>query len=506
MFMKAAKVLCLCVGIFVCCLLNACKEEKPAPKYVFLFIGDGFSFAQRQIAEMARGEELVSSGFPVQGVMTVSAADSFIPDSAASASAFSTGKRIPNGNVAFIPESEGELDLITELAAKSDMNTAVLTTASADDATPAAFYARSAKRTAYYDIASQLAESPLGLIAGAKFKRPRAFKKDDLNVVLKNGGRKVFIPSKDNLSYPAGRVAVTYDSVPLAIDAKKNFPSLAEMVGKAVAKAGDEKGFFIVAESAKIDVAAHMNDTAALIKEVQSFDEAVKKALEFYEKHPADTLVVVTGDHETGGLSLGAFGAENIDPSVFSVQKKSAGAFKYDVSRFKSRRAGGGVLEDFMPAVERVFGLKMLSAKEKKELKDKAADGDAQAGFDLKMALTPADVAALREALRYSMSEKSKRPKTDAFKAKYGDYDPVSVAAVRILNKKAGVAYAAFGHTASPVPVSAVGYRAETFGGVYPNTQLFSKLLGAMNIPEPATAAALPSVLGDGEKETVAAD
>ena len=123
MFMKAAKVLCLCVGIFVCCLLNACKEEKPAPKYVFLFIGDGFSFAQRQIAEMARGEPLVSSGFPVQGVMTVSAADSFIPDSAAAASAFSTGKRIPNGNVAFIPESEGELDLITELAAKSGVNT-----------------------------------------------------------------------------------------------------------------------------------------------------------------------------------------------------------------------------------------------------------------------------------------------------------------------------------------------------------------------------------------------
>ena len=503
---KLSKILIVLFGAAVLLSLNACKEEKPAPKYVFFFIGDGFSFSQRYLAETAAGSPLLSSSFPVQGVMTTEAPDSAIPDSASAASAFSTGQKIPNGVISMLPETEEKLPLITGLAAKNGFNAAVVTTATVDDATPAAFYARSAKRNAYYDIATQLPESSLSLLAGVKFKRPRSFKKEDLDVVLKRGGYKIFKPSKDNVSYPSGKVAVTYDAIPYAIDARKNSPNLAEMVKKSIAKLGTAKSFFMVVEGAKTDVAAHMHDTATLIKEIRSFDDAVKEAYEFYKTRPNDTLIVVAGDHETGGLTLGANNAEKINLSVFEKQKKSLSSFRYDVLRFKSRHASFGVLEDFMPAVTRVFGLKMFSASQKEALKLKAEEGDESAAEDLKNALTPEEIAVLREGLRYSMTEKSRRPKTKDFDGKYADYEPMPTAVAKVLNARAGIGYSTFGHTAAPVPVSAVGYRADLFSGSYPNTDMFSKLLNAMGIPLPATSVAAPAASPDEETPPPATD
>ncbi len=495
---KTLKILCL-----LCCLaplffLNACKEEKLTPKYVFFFIGDGASFAQRRITEIANGSALLASSFPVQGIMASKALDTLIPDSAATASAFATGQNVPNGMVSTLPEIEEKLPLITDLAAKNGFKTAVVTTASVDDATPAAFYARAKKRFSYYDIAVQLPESSLSLLAGAKFKRPRSFKKDDLDVVLRRGGYKIFKPAKDNISYPSGKVAVTYDAVPFAMDARKNSPDLAEMVEKTVAKLGTKQSFFIVAESAKIDVAAHMHDTAALIKEMIAFDKAVTVAYDFYKAHPNDTLIVVTGDHETGGLTIGANNASNIDLTVFDKQKKSASSFLYDVLRFKSRHTSYAVLEDFMPTLTRVFGLKMFSPMQKEELMLKETEGDEQAAQDLKSALTPSEISVLREGLRHSLTEKSRRPKTPEFKEKYSDYDPVTIAVMNVLNKRAGIGYTTFEHTAATVPVSAVGYKADLFAGSYESTDIFSKLLNVMGIvlPQPPATPVAPTADG----------
>lgn len=119
---KTLKILCL-----LCCLaplffLNACKEEKLTPKYVFFFIGDGASFAQRRITEIANGSALLASSFPVQGIMASKALDTLIPDSAATASAFATGQNVPNGMVSTLPEIEEKLPLITDLAAKTVLN------------------------------------------------------------------------------------------------------------------------------------------------------------------------------------------------------------------------------------------------------------------------------------------------------------------------------------------------------------------------------------------------
>lgn len=471
------------------CVLNGCKEEKLA-KYVFLFVGDGVSYAQRHIAELSGGETLLSNRLPVQASATTASISSALTDSAAAATALATGEKVAQGVLSMDVETDTPFPLITTLAANNGYNVGLLTTATLDDATPAAFYAHAPKRYSYYDIAVQVPESGLRLMVGASFKRPKSLNRPDLDTVLKQGGYRLFSPAKDNTSFPSGKVIATYRTIPFAIDARENAPTLASFVRKAIAQMGTEKGFFMVVEGAKIDVAAHLHDAGALIREMQAFDDALKEAYDFYLKHPDETLIVVTGDHETGGLTLGAYDAENIDLSVYENQKISLQAFKYNISRFRARHPSGAILEDFMPTLEKYFGLRLLSAQDRKELRQKARKGDEEAAAALKMALTSSETSLLREAFRYSMMPAAKRPKTEAYLDRYGKNDPLQIAPALILAQRAGVGFSTFGHTAVPVPVSSIGNGAYFFTGTFPLTAIFGKLLTAMGIPVPAAPSA----------------
>ena len=128
----------------------------------------------------------------------------------------------------------------------------------------------------------------------------------------------------------------------------------------------------------------------------------------------------------------------------------------------------------------------------------KETEGDEQAAQDLKSALTPSEISVLREGLRHSLTEKSRRPKTPEFKEKYSDYDPVTIAVMNVLNKRAGIGYTTFEHTAATVPVSAVGYKADLFAGSYESTDIFSKLLNVMGIvlPQPPATPVAPTADG----------
>lgn len=472
--------------IFFACLsffLNGCKEEKLA-KYVFLFIGDGSSYAHRYITELASDEKLFINSLPIQGVMDV-AAVSAIPDSAAASTAMATGKKVPNGVLSMNPETEEKYQQITKLLTQNGFNTALITNVNLDDATPAAFYAHALKRHSYYDIAVQVPDSAIRLFVGEAFKRPKSFKKPDLDVVLKEGGYKLFTPSKGNISYPSGKTIVTYKNIPYAIDSKDESTKLASFVKKAIAQLGKEKGFLIVVENGKIDQAAHMHDPATLVKEVKEFDEAVKEAYAFYMEHPEETLIIVTSDHETGGLTLGHQNAEDIDMSFFDLQKISAASFRTNINRFRNRRGTTASVEDFMPNVQRSFGLRILSKEEKQEMTLKAEEGDENAKTALRFNLTPAEISIMREAYRYSMMDRNKRPQTEAYKNKYDQNDPLQMAPTFILSQRAGISFTTFGHTGTPVPVSAVGKEALLFSGRYSNTEIYRKILNVLKVNEP---------------------
>ena len=193
-------------------------------------------------------------------------------------------------------------------------------------------------------------------------------------------------------------------------------------------------------EGGKIDWMCHANDAATVMAEVADFDNAVKVALEFARKNPRDTLVVVTGDHETGGLTMGFAGtAYNSYIDRLNAQKCSREAF----NSASKKLAGGGKdikFEDVMPLLSESFGF--------------VFDENSKSPF------------ALSEAERGELEKAFGRWKKDASKG------ALSLAAAKILNNKAGLAWTSEAHTALPVETSAQGAGAEVFSGTIDNTDI----------------------------------
>jgi len=115
-----------------------------------------------------------------------------------------------------------------------------------------------------------------------------------------------------NLNSQAGKILAFNENLdisaamPYSMDNKENDLELKDIITKAIDVLDNENGFFIMLEGGKIDWACHMNDAAGCIKEVIAFDDAIGVAMKFYKKHPDETVILVTADHETGGLSLGS--------------------------------------------------------------------------------------------------------------------------------------------------------------------------------------------------------
>lgn len=467
-------------SVALCLTLCACEKKIPTAGHVFLFIGDGASYAQRRSVELYTGEKTATNALPAQGVSIVSAADSDLPDNAAAAGAIATGRAVGNGKISMI-DDEPVLPLLTEIAVKNGYAVGVLTNDTLDAAAVAPFYARAPKKQNYYDIAVQIRDSKIPLFVGQAFKRPKAFQKEDLDDVLKKSGYKRLTTLDAHEKLPSGKVVVALKKIPFALDAKPEAAGLSDFVAKAIEKFQD-KNFFIVTVAGKIAEAAEAGDTAAMAREMAELDKAVKTAVDFYNAHPTDTLIVVAGTVEAGGFILGAKDAENLDFSVFNRQTVSTNAFKSTVARFRKRRQAGAILEDFMPQIEKSFGLRLLSKEQKKELKEAALNGDDEARTALGTNLESHEIARLREAFRYSMTDLTKRPKTEAFLDKYGKFEPLQITLARILAARAGVTFTLFGQTAAPMPVSAIGFGSESFSGVYSQTALFSKILHAMGL------------------------
>lgn len=164
-------------------------------------------------------------------------------------------------------ENDPAVPLITSVAVQNGYAVGIITDSSLDGVVPASFYAHSAKKQNYYDIAVQAKDSGVALMMGQAFKRQKSFKKEDLSVVLKSGGYKQISSLKGQEKLPAGKVVAAFKNIPFAIDAKPDSPSLAGFVEKAVEKFKTEKGFVLITIAGKMNQAAEMHDTAALIRE-----------------------------------------------------------------------------------------------------------------------------------------------------------------------------------------------------------------------------------------------
>ena len=316
------------------------------PKFVFLFIGDGMGLGQISMAEAyissLKGEisntSLSFTQFPVFGLSTTYSANSFITCSSAAGTALSTGYKTNNGMLGVDPQNN-KLQSITYKLKENGIPVGIVSSVTIDHATPAAFYANSLSRSSYYDIAIQIPESGFDFFGGGGFAQPTGEKKDkkDIYKVLEEGGYTVARGIQDYISKKgAKKIALFQESgkeadLPYAIDRTPSDLTLKQVVAAAIDHLYGPKGFFIMAEGGKIDWAGHGNDAKTNILEVLDFADAVDVAVGFAKRYPNETLIIVTADHETGGMTLGREKGYELKLKELDSQNRSVATDKESV-------------------------------------------------------------------------------------------------------------------------------------------------------------------------------
>jgi alkaline phosphatase len=452
-----------------------------APKYIFMLIGDGMSAVQVNAAQVLTGDNISGevalnnlnfTEFPAVGMATTQDSTSFCPDSASTATAMSCGVKTHSGVIGLEADKQTVADNICELLKAEGMKIGVISSVTINHATPAAYYAHIASRNDYYDIAMQMADSGFDYFGGGTINKSTGAEEDqqDAYEILEEEGFTVAdtneeIAALNSDSGPCYAVTpITQDSGAMnyAIDAASDELSLADFLQKGIEVLDNENGFFIMCESGKIDWACHANDAMATIGDILAFEDVVDVALQFAQAHPQETLIIVTGDHETGGMTIGyASTGYSTAFDVLNNQKMSFTAF--DTLMATQKEANPDLTFDaVMPLISANFGLILSS--------------DPAATEDNVMVLSELEEQKLRDAFAESMKPEEERTESDETYLLYGGYDPLSVTITHILNNKAGIGWTSYSHTGVPVPVYAYGVGADLFNGYYDNTDVFNKL------------------------------
>lgn len=377
------------------CMLSILWTFAQEAKYVFYFIGDGMGVNQVQGTEYYLGELEGKTGisplqftqFPYSTVATTFSATNRVTDSAAAGTALATGHKTQNGAIGVLKDLQTPVNSVAVWAKNSGKRVGVATSVSVDHATPAAFYAHVAGRGSYYNIGKDLYKAGFDFYAGSDFLQPT--NKDNANdenlydMAGKNGyviarGYKDYLKKSkkaDKMILFQSEVASKQDrsAIPYAIDRTKSDLTLQDITRSAVnfLTKDASKGFFLMVEGGKIDWACHSNDAATVFQEVIDFDNAIKVAYEFYAQHPDETLIVITADHETGGIVLGT-GPYELNLQVLKNQKVSESGFTKIVNQLREKSKNQVSWEDIKQALKENFGFwdsVKLSDKQEARLK-----------------------------------------------------------------------------------------------------------------------------------------
>lgn len=441
-------------------------------KYVFLIIGDGMGLNQINGTEMylaeLKGEigfkPLLFTQFPNAGLLRTYSASNGVTDSAAAGTALATGSKTKNGTVGLDSTLFNPVYSIAVKARNAGKKVGIVTSCSLDDATPSAFYAHQPKRSMGYEIAINAYSSRFDFFGGATFSKPvtrydgslgpDVFKQmEEEGYVLAYGIDEYKVKSSD-----ADRIIVMEKKerklmdLIYAIDRQESDLTLAQLSAAAVEHLSrdNQDGFFLMIEGGTIDVACHANDAATAFAEIMDMDESVKIAYDFYRKHPEETLIIVTADHETGGMVLGA-GSSRLNLQVLQHQKMSQMALSSRIVQLREKKNNKVSWEDIKSLLSEAMG------------------------FWDQVTLTEAEEEQIREAYRISFVEGD----VSKVETLYQKDEKISVAAIKILNNKANVGWMSGSHSAAFVPVFAIGVGAESFNNLMDNTQLPKKILEA---------------------------
>lgn len=445
-------------------------------KYVFYFIGDGMALSQINSTEIFKGTQngngpmgrqpMNFTAFSHQGVQRTQSADTFITESAAAGTALATGNKTNNDILGMDPTKSVKFKTMAEMAKEKGMKVGIVSSVSLDHATPGAFYAHQPTRKNYYEIGQEMINSNFDYFAGGGLLAPTGKKKDQPNLldIAKQKGYQVALSIEEIQKIGRGSGKTIAIAPNLAAEEAMSYEidrgekvSLAEFTRKGIEVLDNQNGFFMMVEGGKVDWACHANDAATTVKDVMAFEEAIAEALKFYAKHPDETLIVVTGDHETGGMTIGFAGTGyKTFFSKLGGQTLSYEEFDKQIKTYRDQvGASNANLDDWLPALANQFGMNELTAYEKNRL---------------------------AQALAFSMIDPKKRPADEETTLAYGPYEPFSVTVTHLLNQRAGIGWTTYAHTGVAVPVYAQGTGSGVFDGYYDNTDVAKKMMNIMGV------------------------
>lgn len=474
--------------------------ETAAPKYVFLFIGDGMSYPQIQATADYLGaladEDYMQAepslddnggaildgpiplnfmGFEAAGSAVTYDSNSFAPDSASTATSIATGYKTYSGSINVDETGTVEYETIAEkLHEQLGWKIGVISSVNLNHATPAAFYAHQASRSSYYEIGLELIESGFEYFAGGGLLSPEGYDEenpsDSLYDLAGEAGYTVTFTNDEAAAVASGDKAILIDenladsdAMAYELDRTDDMWSLADYVEKGIEVLDNDEGFFLMCEGGKIDWACHANDAASTIHDTLALADAVQVAIDFAGEHPEETLILVTGDHETGGLTIG-FAGTDYDTYLSLLESQAISFAKYDSDYVAAYKENKTPFEDVLADVEELFGLKT-----------EGEEGD-------KLVLTEYETEQLRAAYERSVNGTATSEYEQEEYVLYGTYEPLSVTITHIINNKSGVSFTSYSHTGLPVAVLADGVNAAEFNGYYDNTEIYDKLASMLGV------------------------
>ena len=448
------------------------KEKAPEVKYVFYMIGDGMGINEVVGAELYNKgtgfgpEEINFLNFPVRGFVTTHSSNALVTDSAAAGTALASGVKTYN-NAVGVDADKNPVSVLGEWVAASGKGVGVITSVGVNHATPASFYAHAEDRNDYENIILQYIASEVDFAAGGGILTKRGSGNDAAYFEQKaeEAGIKVYHGKNEwsKMSKSDKRVLClsgkTEGELPYAINRKADDTTLSDFVSAGISYLESKyakKGFFMMVEGGRIDNAGHADDGAACFQEVNDFAAAIDVVLAFYEKHPDETLIVVTADHETGGLMLGA-GRYEMHPERMKGQQMSTDML--------SRLFGETFKKENNPTWDeaKAFFTKHLGLWGEVEV-DRRTEQELKAIFDRNYGKT--DAAEERVVNMYS------------------SHSLLIQQVVAYLNKTAGYGWSYGSHSGSPVGLYVKGKAAEAFLPARDNTDIapiIAKLAGYSN-------------------------
>lgn len=436
----------------ILCFLSL-HSHAQTPKYLFYFIGDGFGLNQSILAENyldalyqdTQTVHLQMLNMPETGFATTYSANSYVTCSSAAGTALATGVKT-NNNMLGVTPTGFPLRSIAEWLHQQEFLIALLSTVSLDHATPAAFYANTHSRSSYEDVARQLLDANFDFYGGGGLrgatKNPALWDSlkekgyvisDDIKVIENH-------TLKKGKLYAKSALLMEEQDIPYRLEAPHYPMHLSFFVEQMVRIFElEQKPFFAMIEGGKIDWAGHDNDAGAMLHEILEFDSAYQVAYQFYLRHPDETLIIVTADHETGGLSIGsdAKGYAHL-PHLLSYQKLPLYQFQKQMNRLIDQNSP---LSDRYKCMEESFGFNanfelMLSAQD-------------SSSFEMNML----DYSAKQWRMHCN----------------------------KLFCNKLGIGWTTSSHTGVAVPVRAIGVGAEIFRGFYTNSDIPIKILQLLN-------------------------